>query len=335
MIRPRNLLLFMLFLSSLTGHSFAQQPKGTISQFSSVDIDGQLQLPSGATGQTMGIQVILKSRMGAEVARTSTDSHGRFSFNNLGPGQYVVTVRQNGYLERPTSVDLTFTPKARIFVDLVPAPSNAQGAPSDTVSADVAALSPDAQDAYKKASDLLFTQKNAEASIPEFKKVEKMEPTFAKAYVNHSMALMQLQKYDDAASVLHDALKKQPNDYSANFMLGMCLNSQQKFADAEPVLKKAISLKVDSAEADYELSRALFGLGRWQEADPLANKAHELAPQFAPVQIVLGNISLRKRDAPTALQHFQEYLKLDPMGPFSAPATDMVNKIQAALKASK
>jgi tetratricopeptide (TPR) repeat protein len=279
----------------------------------------------------MGIQVLLKNRTGVEVARTTTDSKGRFQFGNLPPGIYVVAVYQNEYLERPQQVDLSFTPNARLFVDLVPNPKQTEGPASGAVPAAIAGLSADAQKAFLKGSELLFKDKNADKSIEEFKKVEKLEPNFVSGYVHHSVALMQMQKYDEAQPILRGAVKRDAKDFSANFYLGVCLNSQQKFSDAEPFLKSALSLKEASPEANYELSRALVALGRWQEAEPLANKSRELAPQFAATQIVLGNISLRKRDASAALQHFQEYLRLDPQGPFGTPAREMVSKIQAAL----
>jgi hypothetical protein len=45
----------------------------------------------------------------------------------------------------------------------------------------------------------------------------------------------------------------------------------------------------------------------------------------------LGNIALRKRDAPGALKEFQEYLKLDPKGPMAEGTQAMVKKIQDSL----
>jgi hypothetical protein len=47
--------------------------------------------------------------------------------------------------------------------------------------------------------------------------------------------------------------------------------------------------------------------------------------------VILGNIALRKRDAPAALQEFQTYLKLDPKGPMAPGTEAMVKKIQEAL----
>ncbi len=300
-----------------------------ISQFQGADISGQLQLRSGFTAQLMGIKVVIQTRTGAEVARTVTDSKGRFQFRGMAPGVYLVSVRQEGYLDSPQQVDVSFTPQARVFIDLIPAGGGNQPA-AGSVDADVSRLSQDAQQAFAKGLELLFKEKKPAPSIAEFKKVEKLAPEFASGYVHHGLALLDLGRLPEAESTLGKAVMKSPDDFYANFYLGTCLNSEQKFADAERVLRKALA-KQNSAEANYELSRSLFGQGRWEDAETPASQCTKLAPGFAPVHVVLGNISLRKRDANGALQHFREYLKLDPNGPFSQQTRDLVNKIETVL----
>lgn len=307
----------------------AQTSKSTVSQFDGADISGQLQQASGFSAPLMGIKIVIQTRTGAEVARTITDAQGRFEFRSMAPGVYLVSVRQQGYLDRPQQVDVSFTPQARIFVDLIP--TNEKTRPGGTVDAELSRLSPEAGQSYAKGLDLLFKQKKPDESIAEFKRVEKLEPHFAGSYIVHGFALLDLGKFPEAESTLNKGLKRSPDDFYANFYLGVCLNSEQKFADAEPVLRKALGKKQNSAEANYELSRALMGQGRWQDAEGPAAECTRLSPEFAPVHVVLGNISLRKRDANGALEHFRTYLRLDPNGPFSQQTRDMVGKIESAL----
>jgi hypothetical protein len=77
------------------------------------------------------------------------------------------------------------------------------------------------------------------------------------------------------------------------------------------------------------------GLNRWQDADPHAQKAVQLAPDIAEGHVLLGNILLRKQDAPGALREFKESLRLVPNGPLAEPTRQVVSKIEAALKSSK
>lgn len=324
-MRRFAILIALSFLASTLGVAQAG-----ISQFQGADISGQLQLRSGFTAQLMGIKVVIQTRTGAEVTRTTTDSKGRFQFRGMAPGVYLVSVRQEGFLDSPQQVDVSFTPQARVFIDLIPAGGNAQPA-AGNIDANVSALPPEAQQAFTKGLELLFKEKKADQSIEQFKKVEKLKPDFVSAYVHHGLALLDLGKFSEAESTLNKAVKKSPEDFYANFYLGTCLNSEQKFADAEHVLRNALGKKPNSPEANYELSRSLFGQGRWREAEAPATECNKLSPEFAPVHVVLGNISLRKRDANGALQHFREYLKLDPNGPFGQQTRDMVGKIEAAL----
>ncbi|HZP17409.1 MAG TPA: hypothetical protein VFB00_05565, partial [Terriglobales bacterium] len=60
-------------------------------------------------------------------------------------------------------------------------------------------------------------------------------------------------------------------------------------------------------------------------------KAASIQPMLAPVHVLLGNIALRRRDAPGALREFEEYLKLDPTGPMAEGTQAMVKKIQASM----
>ena len=323
----RRTAILIIFLMAASTILIAQ---AGISQFQGADIYGQLQLRSGFTAQLMGIKVVIQTRTDAEVARTVTDSKGRFQFRGMAPGVYLISVRQEGYLDSPQQVDVSFTPQARIFIDLIPENGKPQPA-AGSIDADVSRLSPDAQQAFAKGLDLLFKEKKPEQSISEFKKVEKLEPDFISGYVHHGLALLDLGKFPDAESVLSKGVKKSPDDFYANFYLGVTFNSEQKFLDAERVLRKALEKKHGSAEANYELSRALMGQGKWQDAEAPAAQCNKISPEFAPVQVVLGNISLRKRDANAALQHFREYLRLDPKGQFSQQTKDMVAKIEAAL----
>ncbi len=58
-----------------------------------------------------------------------------------------------------------------------------------------------------------------------------------------------------------------------------------------------------------------------------------LRSEFAVAHHLLGNILLRKHDAPAALQEFREYLRLEPNGPFAPPRREFVAKIEPALAA--
>src|SRR5438874_10618306 len=60
------------------------------------EITGQLRIAQNSSGPA-GVQVILNRGTGMEVARSITDSRGRFRFQDLQPDNYEVVIQQQGY----------------------------------------------------------------------------------------------------------------------------------------------------------------------------------------------------------------------------------------------
>ncbi len=113
--------------------------------------------------------------------------------------------------------------------------------------------------------------------------------------------------------------------------LGTCLRQEGTFVTAEKPLLRGVELNPETADGHFELGKAYWALDRWQEAEPHARKALALRPELSAGHLLMGNILLRKRDAPAALQEFKEYLRLEPQGPFAAPTRELVAKIEQAL----
>ena len=95
--------------------------------------------------------------------------------------------------------------------------------------------------------------------------------------------------------------------------------------------RHSLELKPDSAQAQYELGRSFWGLRQWQQAEPCARKALEIDKNFPPAHLLMGNVFLRHRDAPSALSEFQEYLRLDPQGQHAEEVKALIARIQKAL----
>lgn len=188
-----------------------------------------------------------------------------------------------------------------------------------------------AQEQLAKAEELLIQKRQPRESIKEFKKLLEIDPQYGPGYVLLGTAHMQLQEWADAQSAFEKAAKVDPGNASAYLGVGAAMNQQQEFSGAEKPLRRSLELDPDSAEAEYELGRSLWGLKKWQEAEPCARKAIEVDKNFPPAHILMGNISLRHRDAKSALAEYQEYLRLDPQGQHAEAVKEMVAKIEKAL----
>jgi Tfp pilus assembly protein PilF len=300
-----------------------------------VTIHVTVTLPTGRAAPD-GILIELRNQSGAEITRQMTDSRGKVDFTNLAPAPYILAVHQNGYVDRPTRIDMTYSPSQTVYLELIstkpPDPGVIPpGGPQDAISANLPA-SEDGRKALYLGKSSLFEKKDAAGSLEFFKKLNKSDPDYVNGWVLTGTALMTMKKDDDAEKAFRKAVQKAPESYSANFGLGLALNQLGRFEEAIKPFQKSLSVKPDSVEALYELTRSNLALNRWQDAEPNALRAIALAPDFAPVHVSMGNIFLRKRDAISALKEFETYLRLEPNGPLAPQTREITNKIKAALK---
>ena len=277
-----------------------------------------------------------------ELGNTMTDSRGKFSFENIDAGQeepegrlYIVTARYPGYRTATQIVDLTASPVGYVHLDLrrdtsKDVPNVPPGGPGAMISARQPE-SPKAQEELAKGEDLLIQKHDPRGSITEFKKLLQLDPQYGPGYVLMGTAHMQLREWREARSAFEKAAKLEPTNAAAFLGMGAAMNQQQEFKAAQKPLQRSLDLRPDSAQAQYELGRSFWGQRQWQQAEPCARKALEIDKSFPPAHLLMGNVFLRHRDAPSALSEFQEYLRLDPKGQHAEEVKALIARIQKAL----
>lgn len=340
----RTLVSLLSVIVFVSGAAIAQ--RGLAQPPIPLQISGQIRLDGRIAPQ--GVLVLLDvapsrnvAPAGAgELARTMTDSSGRFFFDHVEAGRsstklYAVSVRFPGYKDNFQVVDLTFSPHGYVNLDLhrdtsKDIPNTPPPGAGNLISAKQPA-SPEAQHALAEGEKLLLEQHEPKQSIERFKKVVKLDPGYAPGYLLLGTALMQTQEWPDAQSAFEKAAKLEPTNAEAFIGIGAALNQQHDYSGAQKPLVHSLELKPDSAEANYELGRSLWALGKWKEAEPHARKAIELNKDFADAHVLMGNIYLRHRDANNALTEFRESLRLAPQGQFAEPVKEMIAKIEKAL----
>ena len=283
-------------------------------------------------------RVIVMVEAGASgyAGQAQTDPSGNFNLPGLGQDIYEVRVRLAGYEEVSQRVDLTMPSSNYLNFELRPKPGTGPPAvapegPDARLDARLAAVPDKARKEFTKARDLWQQGKDPQDTVDHLQKAIKAYPGFADAYVMMATAYIRQNKSDDAKSALDHAISLDPKLPEARLTMGMLQNSKKDYPDAEKSLLEGLKLEDNSAQGHYELAKTYWALGRWHEAEPHALKAASLDPNLAAVHVLLGNIALRKQDAPTALQEFQTYLKLDPKGPMAQGTDAMVKKIQEVL----
>jgi tetratricopeptide (TPR) repeat protein len=180
-------------------------------------------------------------------------------------------------------------------------------------------------------------QGDYQEAVNIFSKLLKEQPSLSQARVPYAEALSGLQKWDDAAAQLREALQDKnltlPLQAEAHLKLGVLLNQQERYEAAVKELEQAITLQPDSASAHLYLGAAWLQLKKLTEAERALVKAYELAGnRVGTAQLLLGQIYHAQQKYDLALRAFEQYLKDVPNAPNAAQIQDFIAKLKASLK---
>jgi cytochrome c-type biogenesis protein CcmH/NrfG len=328
--------ILLLLLTLLSGFAFPQtastpQPETPAGR----QITGQVR--SAGQAAPAGLTVVLRivnSKYAnpsnePEVARTVTDSAGKFVFDHLesvgghnGREFFAVSAESAGYALGYRVVDLTLAAQATATIDLekVSAPGGNSASPRRP--------SPAASESLARAQELLFRKHDPAASIPEFLKAVKADPWYGPGYVLLGLAYMQMQRWSDAQWAFTEAGKVEPGNAQAFLGLGSALNEQHDYGGAQKALENSLDLDPNSAEAHYELARTFGASGKWEQAAPHAQRAIAINPDYAGPHALMGNVYLDQQDLKSALAEFRQYLRLAPDGNLAPSVKQMISELE-------
>ena len=316
----------------------------------SLQVNGQVRYASSKR-PAENILVRIESFSGGLVAQKLTDRNGKFSFERLRPLQYIVTIRTSGYFEIREDVNLVTANTSYLNLQLVEdknsvatdKSSRAKQNPTNLSVID-ANIPVEAQDEFAKGQILL--NKNSKEKVPEiiehFEKAISIYPKYLEANILLGLVYMDLQKWEKAENPLLAAITINSQASTAYFALGETYRRTGKYADAVTILSEGLKLNNNSTEghntlAKVYLEKAPFAKDEqafkkdlqnaWEEI----NKSLTIDPNIAETHLLAGNLLLKARRAKDALQHFEEYLKLEPNGEFAAPTKVLIKKIKKAI----
>ncbi len=311
----RTVLIFGLLLLApsqlLSQESRAQQ------QTLSGQISGQVRY-AGVGGQpAFNVLVRCDSFNSGSCGQEMTDRSGRFRFTGLAPSQYTITVRVPGYIEQQQTVELLTSPSANLQFQLK---SDGTAKPAAAAAVIVDPNVPEgAKKEYEEAAAGLATGKKEgiEEGVRHLEKAVNIYPKFVQAQLLLGTAHMDLGQWEKAEQILRRTVELDPKAANALFALGELYLRQKKDEDAWDMASK---IKDDTQARPY-----------LEKAYDQVKKALELNPNLAQAHLLKGNLLLRVRRAADAQHEFEEYLRLEPKGPFAEQARATVEKIKKAL----
>jgi len=334
-------ILILLMPAQLLLQESRAQPQNLSGQ-----ITGQVRY-AGAGGQP-AFNVIVKcdSFNGGSCGEEMTDRSGRFRFTGLAPSQYNITIRVPGYIEQTQTVELLTSPSAYLQFQLKSDDSaKAQVARPGVVNSSVP---PAAMKEFDQAATALATQKKEglEQAVKHLEKAISIYPQYVQAKLALGTTYMDLGQFDQAEQALRQTVELEPKAANALFALGELYKRQKKVEDAEKTLLQGLLIEDRSFQGHLALARVYLDMASKQKAEPEArpflekayaqvNQSLKLKPDFAEAHLVKGNLLLRVRRAADAQREFEEYLRLDPKGPFADQTRTVVEKIKKALESEK
>lgn len=131
--------------------------------------------------------------------------------------------------------------------------------------------------------DIYFSDKNWEKTYSVYKTLydissAHIEVNVAKVTLRMGIAVFNLQKYDDAMNFLMLSLKKNPEDFDANYFLGKTFYIKEVYDKALYCLKKARMLRPDSMEVVELVGMSFFKMSKYRDSLPFLKKILDAQP---------------------------------------------------------
>jgi len=136
--------------------------------------------------------------------------------------------------------------------------------------------------------------------------------------------------YAEAIATYQRVLELEPHHAAAHINLGTLYYNHQEFTLAEKHYRAAAEADPRYALAYFDLGNVLDETGRVPQAIQAYKTALQLAPTYADAHYNLALAYEKTRESRKALRHWQAYVKLDPIGPWSVHARNQIQRILQA-----
>jgi tetratricopeptide (TPR) repeat protein len=175
------------------------------------------------------------------------------------------------------------------------------------------AVSPADAAIHDDAALLYLELGKTEAALAHFEASARLRPDSAAAVYNLGTAFEAAGRLNEAAARYEAAMKLDASYAPARVNLGTVRLMQGRAADALALFTEAVRQHPDNADARNNLGRLLFAQGKTDEGIGHLRAALAAAPAHVAAHFNLAGALLQgKSDAPGAILHYREALRLRP-----------------------
>jgi tetratricopeptide (TPR) repeat protein len=175
----------------------------------------------------------------------------------------------------------------------------------------ILALFPDHADSLHNLGLIALQHGNAAAAVDLIARAIAANGRVAEYHYNIALAFRSLNRVDDVAGHLQQAIEIRPNYALAHLNLGNVHREQGRLSDAVACYERAVALSPNAAVAYFNLGNIKSEQGRWDEAAASYRQALRLDPNHAEAYAKLGAALLARGAAGEAIAHLEQALALD------------------------
>ncbi len=261
-------------------------------------IEGRALDPAGQPVVKAAVSIV-STKTSSVHYELATDKNGKFLQIGLAPGNYVVSLKKDGFAP--------YSSEARVKID----ETTTLEIPLKTVEAAVQKMLSEADNLFLKANRLYADKKYAEASA-DYDKAIALDAANWRYRLNLGLALKKQGLAEEALAAFRKAVEINPEVSSANKEVGEALARAENFAEARPFFEKAAALDPDNADIHYNLGLCLSRLGEPEAALGQFQRVVELQPDYADAHLEIGTLFIGQNKIPEAVASLEKFLALAP-----------------------
>jgi len=292
----------------------------------------------GAVRSAMNDQILQMVRVdlmrftGETISTVFTRSNGDFEFTGLGPGEYYLDIKHDGFEPMREKVEIMSSSRVGVYIFLRPLNEVHTVAKSPAVSARDLAIPKKAAEAYNKGMEQMVLKNSPEASLKFFDKAIEALPTYYEAHHMRAVANLQLGRLEEAENGFRASMERSDNKYAEPYFgLAALQTTAKRFDQAVTYATQGLAIDNDAWRGHFEMARALAGLTQYDRAAQAIAEARQRKQDYADIYLVSANINMHLQDAKALLTDLDTFLKLQPEGPMAEQARKMRESIRGRM----
>ena len=298
-----------------------------------VTIQGRVSLPDGRPAARALVKLTTR---GGVPRQTFTNDQGRFEFNQMEDGGYVLTassLADPGQTSDAVEADTSSTATGTLNVNLtLHPPSEATKKPKPSVirvGESARQIPKEARQAFERG--LKFKANNeAGKALESFSRAIDLCPEYLEALAERGDLYVLQRKLNEATADFDRALKIDDHFGPALHGAGYCKLEKRQFAPAADDFERAILAEPENASTYLLLGIADLELGRREPAKQALEKALTFTTQrMSRAHIYLANLYALEHQYQQAADELRKYLDAEP----TAPDVKSMQEVEARWRA--